>query len=348
MDRPRIISWNWRAIFDNATLTTAQGLLRNNMLMRITMNRGDTASATAEFKTGFRTKCSVPATYTQCTNEYAISPDAQPGSGAASEIGNTYFSCSCSASQLTPCAHMAALLLHWEKERGSFTFRETAQEKQEREKLAAFPQPALQTVRPSARKVPSAVAVSAPARTALVPESLSAAPVLPSIEEFYPQLEVPEHLYYDLRRIMNPCRSSETEFAKARTLQAGKPLISLSPSVGYLPSGEQTLSCKLSIDADQLRFTLAQDRLIKSACTRCHISYNENATNKAPFFCAHQLVAFQQVGDSLLQVLFLLHLVLLFLHLILDAFDDRLETLLDFLDRHLLEPFLDSLGLGYG
>ncbi|MBQ6527462.1 MAG: DEAD/DEAH box helicase [Clostridia bacterium] len=297
MDRPRIISWNWRAIFDNATLTAAQGLLRNNMLMRITMNRGDTASATAEFKTGFRTKCSVPATYTQCTNEYAISPDAQPGSGAASEIGNTYFSCSCSASQLTPCAHMAALLLHWEKERGSFTFRETAQEKLERERLAALPQPAVQTVHPSARKVPSAVTVSAPARAKLVPESLSAAPALPSIEEFYPHLEVPEHLYYDLRRIMNPCRSSETEFAKARTLQAGKPLISLSPSVGYLPSGEQTLSCKLSIDADQLRFTLAQDRLIKSACTRCHISYNENATNKAPFFCAHQLVAFQQVMD---------------------------------------------------
>ena len=34
-------------------------------------------------------------------------------------------------------------------------------------------------------------------------------------------------------------------------------------------------------DADQIRFTLARDRLTKAACTRCHISYNEKNTERS-------------------------------------------------------------------
>ncbi|MBQ6564229.1 MAG: SNF2 helicase associated domain-containing protein [Clostridia bacterium] len=301
MDRPRIISWNWRAVFDTNTLGIAQRLLRNNMLVRITMNRGATASATAEFKNGFRAKCIVPASYTQCAGEFHIPADTPSASPAALRVGQAYFSCNCSASLQAPCSHQAALLLHWEKERGSFSFRETAEEKQQREKREAGelpPIPAVPSQVTPAQPVLSRLsALRRPQNAPAVPPAAAVSPVLPSVAQFYSNLTLPDHLYFDLPHILDTCKASESEFAKAKTLLASKPLVSLSPSVGYAPTGEQTLSCKLSIDADQIRFTLARDHLTKAACTRCHISYNEKSTDRAPFFCCHQLIAFRQVID---------------------------------------------------
>ena len=300
MDRPRIISWNWRAVFDLNTLAAAQRLLRNNMLVRITMNRGDNVSATAEFKNGFRAKCVVPASYTQCAGEFFIAPDAAPASEKALSVGQAYFACSCSESLKAPCAHQAALLLHWEKERGSFTFRETAEEKNLREKRESGVLPPAPQTRPPVTPRPSPLSHLSPLRQAAALSSIphpapEAQTAFVPVSQFFPNLVLPDHLYFDLRHIMENARAVETELTRAKALLATKPLVSLSPSLGYAPSGEQTLSCKLSIDADQIRFTLARDRLTKAACTRCHISYNEKNTERQPYFCCHQLIAFRHV-----------------------------------------------------
>ena len=299
LDKPRIISWNWRSVFDINTLGTAQRLLRNNMLVRITMNRGDNVSATAEFKNGFRAKCVVPASYTQCAGEFYIAPDAAPASEQALNIGQAYFTCSCSDSLKAPCSHQAALLLHWEKERGSFTFRETADEKALREKRESGALPPAPPPRVPVPAKPAGLSrLSALRQSGLTAQPQTAPESQPTffpVSQFFPNLTLPDHLYFNLRHIMDTARASEGEFAKAKALLASKPLVSLSPSLGYAPTGEQTLSCKLSIDADQIRFTLARDRLTKAACTRCHISYNEKNTERQPFFCCHQLIAFRKV-----------------------------------------------------
>ncbi len=279
-------TWNWRLFFDPAIVDAAVKQKRAGFISRFSINRSDGLSATAEFSMGYRTKCRVPQNYTQCMHEFRITPETPPED--IRYMSRQFFSCNCSDSQDGPCIHEACLLIHWEKERGSFSFRETSEEKVQREAEEAKQQAAAArgAVSPTLQRKAELVRPQLPDLSILKPD----VPVAPVFED----IVIPEHLYYDPRPVLK-YTASQDAVSKALLMSMQENSLGITAAEETFRGGKRMISFKLASPVTTLRFDMTHEGLQKCSCSMCHITWSRSKTSTTPALCHHLLAGLRLV-----------------------------------------------------
>ena len=294
LDKPRIATWNWRIFFDPSTIDLANKQHRAGLLSRFSINRTEGLSATAEFTMGYRCKCRAPLNYTQCLQEFYVNPELSPAE--IQEKGRQFFTCNCSDSQTKSCVHEAVLLVHWEKERGSFTFRETTEEKARREAEEAR-RSLLVSRAPAA--IPSVRTVPAQRPVTTVPEAEQPQPVA----QFFQYLSIPEHLYYDPTSFLKTATVKPAVLEEAQKLFIAhkEPLKEILTTSQTYSATKQHINFKVSVGTVQVRIAMDHTGLKKCTCSQCHINWTQSKAQPFPSPCAHLLVGLYRALEYLIR-----------------------------------------------
>ncbi|MBR2287065.1 MAG: DEAD/DEAH box helicase [Clostridia bacterium] len=298
MEQPKFITWDWRALFSPATLDLARKNEHTGKLFRFTTIRGDAPSASGEFVTGYRTKCRAPASYSDCVENFVL-----PENSSEVElqewkeaIGRAFFTCSCTDGEQGLCAHEATVLLHWERERGSFRFRQTEEERLAAEKQRRrVPQPPPPLA--LAETIPPAIPMPAPAQSV---KRVPASDIV-SIAPFFSDMTLPEDLYFSLKDILSVIQIDSRTLTRAQTLLPQVNPSMLTVKVDYGTNSYQELEAKAQLPGGDVSIHLYPHSLCKATCQICHANFYENRSKKKPVLCEHEAVALHLLCDHIIR-----------------------------------------------
>ena len=211
-------------------------------------------------------------------------------------IGRAFFTCSCTDGEQGLCAHEATVLLHWERERGSFRFRQTEEERLAAEKQRRrVPQPPPPLA--LAETIPQAIPMPVPAQSVKrVPAS-----EIVSIAPFFSDITLPEDLYFPLKDILADIQIDSRTLTRAQTLLPQVNPSMLTVKVDYGTNSYQELEAKAQLPGGDVSIHLYPHSLCKATCQICHANFYENRSKKKPVLCEHEAVALHLLCDHIIR-----------------------------------------------
>lgn len=290
------ISWNWRDYFSSVLLDQGKTDEEKGLVDDFHVEK-DGRSATAEVRY-FDCFVQAPASYLECENyipwqkgfgkkpEYPFFGDTE-----RTEVDlrpDSRFRCSCSIGlNKNPCRHVAALLIHWEKACGKFTFTETEEEIRIREEREAEEEKRHRIEEEIARK-----------RQEMKAKQKDVFPV----GEFYKDRmpKVPGDAHFDPETILKDATTDryETEIAEQLQKNPSKDKARLTDmAVSFNEKGQQSLklSGQCADETVQISMTGKEVETITCSCGRSRSKTPSYYWNSKPvLLCAHALLVFEE------------------------------------------------------